>query len=284
MIEIYLDMNIMVDCLQGRDEAVHNKIRQIKFGGAILPYSPAHMEEVAVIFREEKDEEKAEQYVENNLRFISEVTGNWEYLPNNDSGVVLKQEHPEVCFNRIVNQYEWAIFAEENERFLQCFRDEESFREYFNLDGRYTCLSEGMPLFAAIQKNHGIEKKQLGNVPPEEVFLQKNVLKALEGKMKNYCHSLNTVPKYGEMKSSHRTLESTIGLMLNFLEEVGYRTEARGRYRSRMHDVSHAIYATRSNYCVVGDRRFREKLQAVYGFLEVPSIVLSKEEFVGLDI
>ena len=283
MTEVYLDMNVLVDCIQERDPAVVSKINELASRGAVFPYSPAHMEEVAVILRAEKDRHKAIEYVKKNIEYISELSGDWEYLPSVDSGVRLKQEHPSECLKRVVDHYDVSVFAEQNEQFVQCFRDEASYREYFDINENDEGALEGVPFFSSFQAAHGVDKRRLANLPPSQVFQQENVLSALRAKMQNYT-SDGEVKKYREIKQSHREIESTVSLLLNFLEQIGYRTEERGRYRSRMHDVSHAIYATRSNYLVVGDKKYRENVCAIYDFLEVPSVVLSKEDFFELTL
>ena len=279
-IQIYLDMNVIVDCLRGRDDLVKERVIQLRNEGIMFPYSPAHIEEVAVIFKKQKDQEKACQYVAEHLAYISGLSGDWEYLPS-DAGIILKKEKPDICFGRVIDMYDWTIWAEQNEQFIQCFRDEKSCLEYFDSIGGDIGSVKGMPMFAEFQKFHGIDKRELANTDPEQVFEQKNIRKALNAKMMMHSHSLDTIPMYKDMVNSHQQIELFVGLLLNFLEEIGYRPEPRGRHRSRMHDVTHAIYATKATYFVTGDSRYRDKAKAVYSFLDIPCRIMSKEEFLS---
>jgi hypothetical protein len=51
-----------------------------------------------------------------------------------------------------------------------------------------------------------------------------------------------------------------------------------------MHDVTHAIYGAGADYLVTGDKRFRARVIATYEFLELPTKVVSIEEFLLLDV
>jgi hypothetical protein len=53
------------------------------------------------------------------------------------------------------------------------------------------------------------------------------------------------------------------------------------KYRSRMHDVTHAIYAGAADVFVTGDKRYRQRVKAAYNFLRIPTKVLSTEEFLA---
>lgn len=278
--EIYLDMNVVVDCFQGRDDFVKEKVLRLKKGRVIFPYSPAHIEEVAVILRKQKDQDKADKYVKAHLEYISQLSDGWEYLPS-DAGIILKKESPDTCFGRVIDMYDRTIFAENNERYIQCFRDEKSCLEYFNSNGENTGSVEGMPMFAKFREHHGIDKMELANTSPENIFRNENVRRALDAKLMFHSFYADTLPMHEDMVNSHNKIELVVGILLNFLEEIGFRPEPRGRYRSRMHDVTHAIYATRAKYFVTGDQRYLDKVKAVYSLLGIPCRVADKTEFMN---
>ena len=278
MEKIYLDMNVIVDCLRGKDPLTVSIINKKKSNESIFPYSPAHMEEVAVILKTEKDFHKAKGYIEKHLSYISTLSDNWEYLPSVDNGIILKNEEPNTCFERVIDFYGLTEFAEDNEKFLQCFRDEKSFSEYLgnNWDNWDT---DELPLFDNIQKKHHIDKKQINNIPPELLFQNANIRSALDAKIVMHGYSFNSLPKYSDIKKKHGEIELLISLLYNFLETIGYRTEKRGKSRSRMHDVTHGIYATSADLFVIGDKRYRKKTMAIYSLLEIPTKVISTDTF-----
>jgi len=275
-------MNVIIDCQKKTDDALSKKVEQLKIRNYKFLYSPAHIEEIAVILRSEPNQELAIEYINDGLSFISSLTNNNEYLPH-VNGVVPSKEPPRVCYERVTKDYEsTTIFAEDNEEFLQSFKNKDSCEEYMKKNGGTDINIESMPLFENFQKFNKIDKQEINRISPESVFESEGILKALDNYLFLYGYSTKILPKYLELKDNFQKLELIIGLMFNFLEQVGYRTEKKGKYRSRMHDVTHGIYATKSDYFIIGDKRYREKAKAIYSYLKIPSQIYSKEEFIEL--
>jgi len=74
-------------------------------------------------------------------------------------------------------------------------------------------------------------------------------------------------------------LEHVFEILMNYLEEIRFRPEDVKKSRSRMHDVTHAIYATKADIFVTGDDRFYHKVRVAYNFLGVPTKVLFLDDF-----
>ncbi|KJZ12299.1 hypothetical protein TW85_16030 [Marinomonas sp. S3726] len=87
--------------------------------------------------------------------------------------------------------------------------------------------------------------------------------------------------KYPEILKSHTAFERCIEITFCYLESIRYRPEAVKKSRSRMHDVSHAIYASISDILVTDDDRFSMKLQAVYKYWGIETEVLSTDSFIS---
>lgn len=277
--KVYLDTNVISDCLYGRDQAVKEKVSSLLLDGIVFPFSPAHMEEIAVIYRE-AEEEKTHLYVQDHISFISRLSGNCGLMPSEREGVVLRQEHPQVCMDRVLDQCDATYFAESNEEFLQSGRDQKSYQAHMESLGAGN-LGTAVAPFEALRKHYDIDKKVIGNIRPERIFDDPSVKCALEGERR--LSNLNDEElKYQSVINMHAKIERYVDFLLRFLEKVGFRPEPAGRHRSRMHDVSHAIYATAVDVFVIGDAKFRDKAKAVYHYLEVPVTIMSKEEFVGM--
>ena len=75
--------------------------------------------------------------------------------------------------------------------------------------------------------------------------------------------------------------ERAIEIAMNYLEEIRYRPEAVGKSRSRMHDVSHCIYASDCQQLITFDDRLRDKATVVYQYFNIPTQVLTLEEFLA---
>ncbi|MFW0884362.1 hypothetical protein ACMCNP_04835 [Candidatus Acidulodesulfobacterium sp. H_13] len=61
--------------------------------------------------------------------------------------------------------------------------------------------------------------------------------------------------------------------MFDFIESIGYKTDGIKKYRSMMHDVTHAIYGTKSDIFITNDKKFKLRLEAIYIYIEVPTKV-----------
>ena len=77
------------------------------------------------------------------------------------------------------------------------------------------------------------------------------------------------------MKNSFPDLEYCIEILFRILNQNGYNAEkSEKNSASGIHDVSHAIYATKANFLLTEDKRFYKKCQAVYSYLGVPTKVV----------
>lgn len=274
MKKIYLDMNIYEDVIQNRNIEIENAIKKMRNKKEYFLFSPAHMEELAVILRTEENEEKAFHYIHERIINISYISDNWECLPSSTS-IIHKQEHPYECFKRVIDNYDTTLIAEKNEEFIFSVRDKASLEEYYN----NTDL-QGIQTFEDIQTEMRINKKKIGDVNPEDLFDLEEIIKAFNFLMSDFCDELNNLEKWKDIKDSHSKIEETIALLYNFLEKIGYKAEGKTKYRSRMHDVSHGIYATSSDIFVIGDKKLYYKTKAIYSLLSIPTRVLNRTEFI----
>lgn len=266
-------MNIYEDYFSRRDLEVRTDIETAKTYYVKYYYSPAHIEELAFILRSEDDEEKALKYIYDRLINISNLTKNFEFLPSHSS-IVTTTEHPTVCFKRVIDNYDATLLAEANEKFVFSIKDQKTLREYYGDDEILN-----IDTFDDLQKNFDIDKRELNDISPEKLFSTQKVINAFNSIMSNYCLSMDTLPKWEHLKDSHKEIEGIMALLYNFLEKIGFKSEPLKKLCSRMHDVSHGIYATGADILVTGDDKFYKKTKAIYSLLEVPTLVLSKSEF-----
>ena len=89
------------------------------------------------------------------------------------------------------------------------------------------------------------------------------------------------MPKGNDLMGSHRTREIVVTIIMNFLEEIGFRADKFEKYRSHMHDETHAIYAAAADVLVSGDERYRKRVAAAYHFLGIKTRVIGIEELVA---
>lgn len=271
--KFYLDMNIYEDYLSDRNKDIKNSIDILRNTNIDFFYSPAHMEELAVILRKENNFLKATKYIFCRLINISKLTQDFEFLPSY-SHIAIKQEHPSICFYRVIKDYDLTILAEENEKLIFSIKNNKTLKEYFKGNN-----IEQIETFEDIRHKFKIETKVINNYEAENLFKHQEIIKAFNYVINNKDFSFKKLLKWKNIKNSHSSIERILSLLYNFLEVIGYHAESTNKIRSRMHDVSHGIYATASDVFVTGDEKFYKKTKAIYKFLEIPTIVFNKSEF-----
>jgi len=94
---VYLDHNAIADVYQKRRAGLRELIDARKKLGDIFPYSPAHMEEIAVVLRSQPDQAQAQQMVADQIALVAELSDTWEILPGHQNAGPsrLLQEDPD---------------------------------------------------------------------------------------------------------------------------------------------------------------------------------------------
>jgi len=256
MKSIYLDMNVYSEYIykdRSLNAFVSNLISEFKSNGLQFLYSPAHIEEVALILGSDKEINKANGYIENILENISKITNNYECLPTCKE-IIIKQENPKVCYKRVIDGYLLTSIAEINEKFgVQCKRE--------NVDNMLS--------------NYDINRNEIGSIEAGKLFSDKIVSKIYFDFIK--IHNLK-IEKWQTIQNHHKKIEQNISVLFDFLEAIGYKSSGSKEYRSMMHDVTHAIYGTKSDILITNDIRFKLRLEAIYNYLQIPTKVFLLKE------
>ncbi len=242
---IYFDHNAALDVMSSRDPALTEAVEKARSLGAKFVYSPAHMEEVANILRSPKlTSEQCWAHVQEHLQFFSGFTDNWEFLPGQRNPVILKQESPEVCFGRVIVDYDLTLFAED-----------EADKERENIEEQRT------------------------KEPPLDVFELPEIAERIDNLL--FYNHFDEPVRGHDLRLAHSPAVWMIHLCFQCLSEFGYGLESKNKTRSAIHDVTHSIYGLNADVFVSKDRRLLGKAKATYQFLSAPSTVLSTEEFVA---
>ncbi|WP_416192332.1 hypothetical protein [Neisseria sp. CCUG12390] len=85
---------------------------------------------------------------------------------------------------------------------------------------------------------------------------------------------------FKQFRRNFALLEGYVNLAANCLEKIGFKREKEEKYRSRLHDVSHIIYAAHVNIFVTDDKKLNPKAKAIYYSIDVPTQVMNKKEFI----
>ena len=259
---IYLDHNVYIETLEDNDlydflNAEKNN-KDIKF-----LYSPAHIEEIYKV--KSNGNSKFKDKMEPLMLNISEITCNSELSPSKKN-IILRRENPLDCYRRIESNDTTKII------------------EYIgDISRREDCEK-----FDSLSRK---EQKSISTIPFNEILeneIIKSELAKLDNSIKKYnlaCALMNKKGltknfsfkkgNFNNLRNSFHDLEFTIQELFRVLNFCGYKGERKENTNtSRIHDVTHAIYATKSNYLISADSKFVDKCKAVYYYLGVATEVI----------
>lgn len=283
---------MIVAILKEEDIQLSQKVEELFYKKYVFPYSPAHMEEVAVIYKKCHDFAKAKEHVKRHLDYISRISRNLEFLPRDEfkTNSRIEIEHPECCMGRVLKDYDITLNCEFIEEYFMHRRTRKEFEQFCQENRINGADRNNIITDDELQDKVNIKPTdKLSRITPEEIFKQKkikeisNIRLQTEGRMYEFLFelsSLEQIPKYCDIKDNHPMKEEIVNFLIKTLHAAGYYAEHIEKSRSFMHDITHAIYAMLSDFFVNDDFASRQKIKAVYHFLEVPCQVLSKPEFI----
>ncbi|RON91648.1 hypothetical protein [Pseudomonas fluorescens] len=260
---IYLDYNIFESYRVNDVEDLRAAVDAIK-DKHVLPYSPAHLEDLASsLMWKDFDESEIPPLMERSqdrLQNIIDISKSVEVFPaprHQPTRVI--REHPGECLLRVLEHFDRNLFLEVRERNL--LEDMKA----TDVKGERSSRVSNLPVnfLSAPEYDSAIMQKYAS----DRAFMQKKREAGL------------TDLKWPDISKSHEVLEHVFEILMNYLEEIRFRPEDINKSRSRMHDVTHAIYATKADYFITGDVRFYHKVRAIYDYLRVPTTVLTLNEF-----
>lgn len=261
---IYLDYNLFESYLQDDVPGLREAVDAIK-DKHILPYSPAHLEDLAssLMWKEHSEAEikrlmaRSEDRLENIIKISKRV----EVFPApNHQPTQVVREHPAECLLRVLKHFDRNEFLDVREsNLLKGLKESDA-------EGKLASQMSNLPVDFLSSPEYDAAISERYAAEPE-LIQKKN-----DAGLKNL--------KWPEISKSHEVLEHVFDVLMNYLEQIRFRPEKVKNSRSRIHDVTHSIYATKADYFITGDDRLYHKARAVYDYLGVPTKVLSTKEFV----
>lgn len=280
---IYLDHNVYCAYIKREDAfpQLPEKIDSIDKNRYLFPYSPAHIEEIAQITNSNNSEEDKIEFIAKLLHGISFLSKGKEFFPNLDGPTTIITESPLSCFGRVFETLNMTEFAKENERRIYAFKNKGTYENYYKEES----LIEHDEYFTHdnMRKRHHINIDSIKNLSEKQLMSSEPVLSLFEEFIKQRENYISCDDVFGEFKHDHDLVEKKIDCYFRFLEIVGYYTEPYKRHVSRMHDVTHAIYASKANFFITNDNNFYKKIKATYEFFKIPTIVFTVEEFINFE-
>jgi hypothetical protein len=184
------------------------------------------------------------------------------------------------CIFRVVKHLGLTDVATRTDLFHLGRRREETLKKNFS---ELQISPDGVETFEKLRKKYKLETRRLANIGPDKLFTDERFLNFIRDQLLENGFDFDKVPKGGVLSHSHHKKEGLITVILNSMEKAGYWQEDKNHVATlvgRMHDVTHAIYATGAKYFITSDSRFAKKVTATYLFLEIPTRVISTRQFV----
>jgi hypothetical protein len=191
---------------------------------------------------------------------------------------LLEKDDFNECLTRVDRHLDLTEYAKKNEIYHLGRRNKKKLTSNFEKIGK---SSDNITTFEELHKRYKIGPNRLSKIPPEKIFDDANFAKFL----KDQDINIDKIPTGDELSKSHHQKEIIITLILNVMEKAGYNQEEKNHEATltgRMHDISHAIYASRAKYFVTNDIRFSKKVIATYMKLKISTRVITTEEFLTI--
>lgn len=246
MKKLYLDFNIINYLKDNSLDGVQDIIDT--FDEYTIVFSPAHIEEIAV---SEKRENQPKDIINQELDFLYKLAKTNALRPITRDECVIYNETPFDCYDRVIKYYNKNDLAEDIEKIV-------------------------------IEQAHDFpisEPKYMNNVKPEEVLMpfiyREFILKELLNNglidKKDIEQALQWT--FDDIKDRFYIYEAYVNSASNLIERIGFFREAVQKYRSRLHDVSHIIYAGYCDIFITNDQKLFMKTKAIFSLLNIETKV-----------
>lgn len=263
---VYLDNNVLIYIKDNRESVFAKRMFNLNENDYTKVYGPAHMEELA---GSEIRYNSNRNTIERDLQFIKKFTNSNELLPSEESifkgisyasKLKLVKEHPKDCYERVIKEYHRNGIAEYYEQKV--------------IDDAHT-NSIGSPM-------------EVNNIKIEKLFNDNDKRSIINDLLELglitesiFEEALNW--NFDDIKDKFYLVECYINLAANLIEKIGYYREDNKTevVRSRLHDVTHMIYAAYCHIFICNDKKLRNKTKAIYYLLNIKTDVYSIEEYMS---
>lgn len=262
MKKLYFDNNIIIDLHNERREELVKCISNLDRSEYQIPFSPAHIEEIAaLVMHHGKNQEIANE----KLEFLAKITQSTALLPFKrddttqveDNGIYISEENPKITYERVILYYKNNKAAEKHQK--EKIENGERLEKELRISSKET-------------NNLEIEK-ELDIFKP---WLHKIILENSSHGIALKCNEI----KFEYLRKFFPLHEMTIEKIFEFLEARRYYPDKSTQFLSGLHDTTHAIYAAYCDVLVTNDNKFHKKAAATFSWLGVSTLILSPDEFI----
>lgn len=222
---IYLDTQIVIDHLNGLD--VVETVAELRKRGFVFVYSPAHVEEIAKAHHAHQ-----KGNLDQRVSHLAELTGELAILPHETGPAVMRKEAITKCLGRVQDD------------------DGREMTEIAVAFERRRIASHKAKFYDPLSKKN---KNEISKCLPTEIFSNVDVW--------NFLESIAISKNFRIRIENFSRRRDTFETLFDVLNIFGYRAEHNvKRVENRVHDVSHAIYASYAAIFVTDDGKLLQQL------------------------
>lgn len=264
--KIYLDYNIISYLRNNTFLELTQAFEILDKKNHMFVFSPAHLEDIAVteMYADEQSRDEKAKIAHDEILFLEKLCGKNAFRPTNklqplDCNYI---ESPFDCYKRVIEKYNVNKYAENIDKAVlesahQNSTEDTDPKIVNNLDVNL------------LMNKKIITDNIINSLISERIFLtQAECRKIQEWKFKDFTRKFIYFQTY-------------VNMTANYLEKIGFHREKVSKYRSRLHDVSHIIYAAHTNIFVSDDKKLIAKTNAIYNLIDVPTKVMNKQQFIN---
>lgn len=254
---VYFDYNIVSYLRKDEFHELTEAFENLDKKSHIVVFSPAHLEDIAVT---EMQDNHRSDIAREEVGFLEKICHHNGLRPTRrHEPVEFFDESPFDCYKRVLKYYNRNKIAE--------YIDKQVLAE------------------ANANNTPETSPKYMANIPVDTV-LSEHKAEIISDLAKEFKLSKNETRKilqwkFKQFKKNFALLEGYVNLAANCLEYIGFKREKEENYRSRLHDVSHIIYAAHTNIFVTDDKKLNLKTKAIYSSIDVPTNVMDRKGFIN---
>ncbi len=264
--KIYLDLNIYRHLIELRRGyySIKKKIISLKSTGCIFPYSAAHMEEIAVMFRMEEEDRPKNNLIKKHINLIEEISSNYELRSGRPSLKTIEESRRHFIASAVPISPEMKAVLDDTEReWRSGLLSSQDLKTRLIIEHPSECLNrvlcdirvtddshrmnvfymgrrnensikknfaemkldaEGIPSFKELQDKYEINIVELNNLSGADVFLHEGVQAVLKESCKQNNISFDA-PSANTLMDNHELLVKYITIYINVLDKVRYSSD-----------------------------------------------------------
>jgi hypothetical protein len=266
---IYLDSNVVIDTIEGRDNELMGLLfRSLYLGPYCYPFSAELVSEITDLERDERNQARL-MYVEDLSKQV--------YFESSYTNIGFRHESPKEVF-KTINEVNIGIDVNDVFSNVISFEQIKEMREAYGFDS--SVLNNMTPRDAIshidnVLAHFEYEVSEGAPAPPRS-------MKDMVAAVSSICNDhFKEVGKGLGEKAEHDSLRKDLVMYFSLLDSFGYWGDPKKKYikGSRLGDAQHALVGSYFNAIVSRDTHFIRKSEAAYEYIGIQTKTYTTDEF-----